>query len=83
MIAMPLLIAGITLSNQKTIYSAITGITGFVGIVLVTLWYGRDTNISKFTPKKKYPTFLYYASLAFGLQVAGLATALFLGFINS
>jgi len=75
LIAMPILLAGVTLSNQRGGYSLASAITCFAGIVLVTLWYGRDSNFSRFTPGGKYPTYLYYASACFGLQIGSLALA--------
>jgi hypothetical protein len=82
LIAMPVLLVGLTLSKQGAGYSIASAIACFVGIVLVTLWYGRDSNLSRFTPGGKYPTFLYYASVCFGLQVASLAFALIIALIE-
>ena len=75
LIAMPVLLVGLTLSKQETGYSIASAFACFVGIVLVTLWYGRDSNLYRFTPGGKYPTFLYYAGVSLGLQVAFLAFA--------
>lgn len=72
LIAVPILLAGLAISGQKTWASIISGIAGTVAIVLVVLWYARDSNFRQFTPRDKYPTTLYYASWFFGIQVAFL-----------
>jgi hypothetical protein len=75
LIAMPVLLGGLALSDQKSGYSIASGFACLVGIVLVVLWYGRDNNYSKGTPGRRYPTLLFYASCCFGFQAACLAVA--------
>jgi hypothetical protein len=75
LIAMPVLLAALAISGLKTCYSIISAFAAVAGIVLVVLWYARDTNYHQCTPSGKYPTFLYYASWCFGIQVVFLCFA--------
>lgn len=68
LIAIPVLLAALVISQQRTIDSIVSAIAGIAGIILVVLWYGRDSNIRRFTPSRKYPTMLYYASICIGAQ---------------
>jgi len=76
LIAIPILLGGLALSQQKTLQSTVSAVAGFVAIVLVLLWYGRDKNSAVLTPGNRYPTFLFYASFSFGVQIAFLAFAI-------
>jgi hypothetical protein len=75
LIAIPVLLAGLALSGMKTGNSIASGFAGLAGIVLVIFWYGRDKTITLLTPLNRYPTFLFYASCCFGVQVGCLAFA--------
>jgi hypothetical protein len=75
LIAMPILLAALAITGLKTSYSITSAIAAVVGIVLVVLWYARDTNDHRGTPYNKYPWTLYYASYAFGIQAVFLCFA--------
>lgn len=72
LIAIPVLLAGLAITDRKTAGSIISAIAGIVAMVLVVFWYGRDSNSCRFTRGNKYPTFLYYGSIFFGIQMTFL-----------
>jgi len=77
LIAIPILLAALTISGLNTCYSLISGIAAIAGIVLVVFWYGRDRNYYWFRHRRKYPKFLAWASLCFGVQAVFLCFAFF------
>jgi hypothetical protein len=54
LIAIPILLAGLAISGEKTWISIVSGWFGIAGLMLVIFWYGRDTNLRRFTPHNKY-----------------------------
>jgi hypothetical protein len=77
LIAIPLLLGGLALSDQRTYCSFASGVLGFLGIIFVVLWYGRDKNYYTFIRGRKYPAFLVWASSCFGLQAGFLVVSFF------
>jgi hypothetical protein len=70
LIAIPVLLAGITIADPKTVSSILSAIAGLAGLVLVVMWHGRDKN---WIVWDKYPGYLLWASSCFGAQAFFLA----------
>jgi len=76
LIAIPVLLAGLALSDPKILYAVLSAVAGVLGILCVVAWFGRDKNMTGWTPGGRYPTFLFYASCCFGVQTTFLTFAI-------
>lgn len=76
LIAIPVLLAGLALSDPKKEYAILSAVFGILAIGLVVIWYGRDSNVNRWTPGGRYPSFLFYATCFFGVQMTFLTFAI-------
>ena len=76
LIAVPVILAGLALSDPKELYAILSAVSSILTIAFVVMWYGRDKTERRWTPAGRYPTFLFYASCFFGVQITFLTFAM-------